>query len=104
MQDCPSSGASLVAQLVKNLPGSVGNTGSIPGSGRFPGEVSGNPLHYSCLGNLQAEDPGGLQSIESQRSDMTKYTCKARHLGNYFRLLIQVFTEAEVNSSTLCNA
>ena len=25
--------------------------GSIPGSGRSPGEGNGNPLKYSCLGN-----------------------------------------------------
>ena len=25
--------------------------GSIPGSGRSPGEENGNPLHYSCLEN-----------------------------------------------------
>ena len=25
--------------------------GSIPGSGRSPGEENGNPLQYSCLGN-----------------------------------------------------
>ena len=30
---------------------SVGELGSIPGSGRSPGEGNGNPLHYSCLGN-----------------------------------------------------
>jgi len=24
----------------------------IPGSGRCPGEGNGNPLQYSCLGNL----------------------------------------------------
>ena len=29
----------------------VGDLGSIPGSGRFPGEGNGNPLQYSCLGN-----------------------------------------------------
>ena len=28
----------------------VGDTGSIPGSGRSPGESNGNPLQYSCLG------------------------------------------------------
>ena len=27
------------------------DTGLIPGSGRSPGEGSGNPLLYSCLGN-----------------------------------------------------
>ena len=40
--------------MVKNLPASVGDTrdmGSIPGSGRSPGEGHGNPLQYSCLGN-----------------------------------------------------
>ena len=29
----------------------AGNTGSIPGSGRSPGEENGNPLQYSCLGH-----------------------------------------------------
>ena len=29
----------------------VGDQGSIPGSGRSPGEGNGNPLQYSCLGN-----------------------------------------------------
>ena len=30
---------------------SVGDPGSIPGLGRFPGEGNGNPLQYSCLEN-----------------------------------------------------
>ena len=30
---------------------SAGDLGSIPGSGRSPGEGNGNPLQYSCLGN-----------------------------------------------------
>ena len=30
---------------------SAGDLGSIPGSGRFPGEGNGNPLQYSCLEN-----------------------------------------------------
>ena len=29
----------------------VGDPGSIPGSGRTPGEGNGNPLQYSCLAN-----------------------------------------------------
>ena len=29
----------------------VGDPGSIPGSGRSPGEGNGNPLQYSCLDN-----------------------------------------------------
>ena len=30
----------------------AGDAGSIPGSGRSPGEENGKPLQYSCLGNL----------------------------------------------------
>ena len=29
----------------------VGDLGSIPGLGRFPGEGNGNPFQYSCLEN-----------------------------------------------------
>ena len=29
----------------------AGDQGSIPGSGRSPGEGNGNPLQYSCLEN-----------------------------------------------------
>ena len=29
----------------------VGDLGSVPGSGRSPGEGNGNPLQYSCLEN-----------------------------------------------------
>ena len=29
----------------------AGDPGSIPGSGRSPGEANGNPLQYSCLEN-----------------------------------------------------
>ena len=40
--------------MVKNQPanaGDTGDTGSIPGWGRFPGRGNGNPLQYSCLEN-----------------------------------------------------
>ena len=40
--------------VVKNLPANAGDArdlGFIPGLGRSPGEGSGNPLQYSCLGN-----------------------------------------------------
>ena len=29
----------------------AGDLGSIPGSGKFPGEMNGTPLQYSCLEN-----------------------------------------------------
>ena len=41
----------LVPQMVKNMPVNVGDTGSVPGLGRSPGEGNGNSLQYSCLEN-----------------------------------------------------
>ena len=35
----------------------AGHRGSIPGSGRYPGEGNGNPLQNSCLGNSMDEGP-----------------------------------------------
>ena len=37
--------------VVKNLPASAGDTGSIPESGRSPGEGNGITFLYSCLEN-----------------------------------------------------
>ena len=48
---CDAIGASLVAQMVKVSACNAGDLGSIPGSGRSPGEGNGNPLQHSCLEN-----------------------------------------------------
>ena len=48
------SGDSQEILVVKNPSANAGNTGgtgSVPEPGRSPGEVNGNPLQYSCLGN-----------------------------------------------------
>ena len=54
-------GTSLVVQWIRRLPRwfsdkefacQAEDLGSTPGSGRSPGERNGNPLQYSCLGNL----------------------------------------------------
>ena len=37
--------------VVKNPPVNAGDEGSIPESGRSPGEENGDPLPYSCLEN-----------------------------------------------------
>ena len=58
-----SHGASLVAET-RISACNVGDTGSIPGSGRSPGEGNGYSLHYSCLENpMDREEPGRIQSI-----------------------------------------
>ena len=62
--------------MMENFPGgskvkasasNVGDPGSIPGSGRSPGEGNGNPLQYYCLENPMDEKPSRLQSMGSQR-------------------------------------
>ena len=38
---------------------SAGDSSSILGSGRSPGEGNGNPLQYSCLENSRTRNPAG---------------------------------------------
>ena len=70
--------------MVKNPPANAGDTGdmgSIPGSGRSPGGGNGNPLQYSCLENPRTEEPGGLQSMGSKKSDTNEVIEQAcRHM------------------------
>ena len=54
--------------VVKNLPPSAGDAGLTPGLGRSPGE--GMAIHSRILawGISWTEEPGGLQSTGSQKS------------------------------------
>ena len=45
MMDFPGGSDSQVSAY------NAGDLGSIPGSGKSPGEGNGNPLQYSCLKN-----------------------------------------------------
>ena len=50
-----------------NLPANAGDSGSIPGLEKSPGEENGSPLQYSPLGNPM--DRGAwLQAMGSQKS------------------------------------
>ena len=58
------------AQLVKNPSANARDTrdvGSIPGWGKFPGEVNGNPLQDSCL-----ENPMGRGAWKATAHSVTK--------------------------------
>ena len=46
--------------MVKNPSASAGDSGSIPGLGRSPGEGNGNPLQCSYLENPMDRGAGGL--------------------------------------------
>ena len=55
--------------VVKNLPTNAGNSGSIPGSGKSPGE--GNGTHSSILA-WEMQEPGGPTVHQvAKESDMT---------------------------------
>ena len=71
--------------VVKHPPANAGaerDAGSVPESGKYPGLGNGNPLQYSYLENFMdrgawwAEEPGGLQSMGSQKSrlQLSTYT------------------------------
>ena len=47
--------------------GATGDAGSIPGSGRSPGRGHSNPSIIAAWRIPWTEEPGGLQSIGSQR-------------------------------------
>ena len=60
--------------MVKNPTCSVGDLGSIPGSGRSPGEGNGKPLQYSCL-----EKPMDKEAWQSW-TRLSNYTLKESSL------------------------
>ena len=47
--------------MVKNPPTNAGDAGSVPESGKSPGEGKGNPVQYSWLGNPM--DRGAWQAM-----------------------------------------
>ena len=54
--------------MVKNPPANAGDVGLFPGLGRSPGEANGNPSqHIVAWKTLWTEEPGGPQSVGSQR-------------------------------------
>ena len=56
----------------------VGDLGSIPGLGRSPGGVYGNPLQYSCLENPHGQSNlAGYSPCGQKESDMTEKIIKA---------------------------
>ena len=66
---------SLLAQLIKNPPTNAGDSVSIPGSGRSPGEGNGTPLQYSCLENSMGQRSLlGYSPWDHKESDTTKHT------------------------------
>ena len=62
---------------VKNPPansGDISDVGSIPGSGRSPGEGNGNSFQYACLGNPMDREAWQATVHRAAESDMTEAT------------------------------
>ena len=83
-ETCSASYASKISinnnNSKKNSPASaedIRDTGSIPGSGRFPGEGIFNPLQYSCLGNPM--DRGAWQAavhgVMKSQTQLSMHEC-----------------------------
>ena len=69
-----------MAQLVKNTPANAGDTrdvGSIPGSGRSPGEGNSKPFQYSCLENSM--DRGAwratVHEVVKSQTQLSEHAC-----------------------------
>ena len=66
----PTTWGFFVGSVVKNLHPSAGDMGSIHGSGRCLRERNGNFSSALAWEILWTEEPGGLQSVESQELGM----------------------------------
>ena len=72
----------MVKYLSANA-GVVRDVSSIPRSGRSPGGGNGNPLQYSCLGNLVDRGDWWATVHGITESDMTEVTAHTCMYGRY---------------------
>ena len=90
----PNSWASQAVQWWRICPANAGDAGMISGSGRSSGEGHGNPLQYSCLGNVMVRGAwwAAVHGVtNSQTEHARSYLCKHASY-SYLRLLTtQVF-------------
>ena len=73
---------------VKASTSNEGGLGSIPGSGRSPGEGNGNPFQYSCLENPM--DGGAwwatVHGVAKSRTRLSDFTFTLVHYEDYLDL------------------
>ena len=87
--------AQTTTQLHSSFPGgsdgkvsacNAGDPGSIPGSGRSPGEGNGNPLQHSCLENPM---DGGASPWGRKESDTTEQLHFTSHASKVILKILQ---------------
>ena len=79
--------------VVKNPPtnaGSKGDTGSIPVSGRSPGEGNGYPRQYSCLGNPMDRGAWWVTVFRVAKSQIQLSNCTHTHTHTHTHTLISM--------------
>ena len=75
---------------------SAGDAGSIPGSGRSPGEENDNSLQYSCLGSPKDRDALGSQNVRQDlatKQQQHRYICVDIDIAFSFCRLVFMHTE-----------
>ena len=78
------SGGLLGGSDGKEFACNAGDLGSMPGSGRSPGEGNGNPLQYSCLGNpmdkgaWRATVHGGREELKDSFNFVAHFFCSEK--------------------------
>ena len=73
---------------VKNLPANTGDAGSVPESGRSPGEGNGNESSVLSWRIPRTEEPGGLRSLGWQRVRHSLATTQQQHYTATTHLLV----------------
>ena len=71
--------------MVKNPPANAGDTGSVPGSERCPGEGKSSPPQYSCLGNPMGRRAWWDKSMGSKESDTTWQLNNNKYTLSFFK-------------------
>ena len=81
---------------VKNLPANAGDSSSIPGLGRYPGEGNGNSLQHSCLENPMDRGAwwAAVHGVEKSRTQL-----KCQHTQNEYL----VHREFSVLAGVICH-
>ena len=68
--------------MVKKVPANEGDVGSIPESGRSPGEGNGNPLQYSCLENSMDRGTwrASAHGVAKSQTQLSMHTKQKEHV------------------------